>query len=1306
MATIVLSAAGMALGSSIGGSFLGLSSAVIGRAVGAVAGRLIDERLLGAGSVPVETGKVDRFRLTGASEGAPVSQVYGRMRMAGQVIWASQFLEQSSTSGGGKGRGSTGAVIEFSYSVSMAIALCAGPITRVGRIWADGVEVATDQLNMRVYDGSEDQQPDPKMEAVEGAGAVPAYRGIAYVVFEDLPLGPYGNRVPQFSFEVFRPAPRRPPEVAEDLAHLIRAVAMIPGTGEYALATSPGYLSGSFGERTPVNLNSPSGKTDFATSLQALTEELPQCASVSLVVSWFGDDLRCGSCTIRPKVEQAAQEAEAMPWQVSCLTRSTAQLVPRIDDRPVYGGTPSDRSVIEAIEAMHAAGQEVVYYPFILMDQLADNTLTDPWTGLVGQPPLPWRGRITGSLAPGLAGTPDRTAEAEAEVAAFFGTTQPGDFAPMAQEITYAGPDEWSLRRFILHQAHLCAAAGGVSAFCIGSEMRGLTQIRGVGDSFPAVAALRALAADVRTILGPECKIGYAADWSEYHGYQPQGTADKYFHLDPLWADPQIDFIGIDNYMPLSDWRDGDDHLDAGFGSIYNLDYLTGNVAGGEGFDWYYHSPEALEAQIRTPIRDGDGEPWVWRYKDLKGWWSNRHHDRIGGQRQATPTDWEPGSKPIWFTEIGCAAIDKGTNEPNKFLDPKSSESFLPRHSNGMRDDLIQMQYLRAIHRHFADPVANPASDLYDGRMVDMARTHVWAWDGRPFPAFPARSDVWSDGGNYARGHWLNGRSTARSLASVVAEICVRVGVQAIDTTELYGLVRGYRVDETETARAALQVLMLAYGFDAVERDGLLVFRTRDGKADGVVEAGHLAFDPGAEAVIERLRAPAAEVAGAVRVGFVDAEADYDLRSAEAVFPDDALASVTASELPLALLGSEGRRIAERWLAEARVARDTARFALPPSAKGYGAGDVVRIGSDGTQALWRIDRLDSASFQAIEAVRVEPETYRPHETADDTPGLKSFVPPVPVEAVFLDLPLLRGDEDPVAPHVAMTGRPWPGSVALYSAPQDEGYTLNTLFPVAATVGTTLTPLFRAQPGLWDRGPALRVQLVRGALTAATEAQVLAGLNMAAIGDGQSDLWEVFQFAWASLVGPDTWDLSLRLRGQAGSDGVMPVDWPAGSRFVLLDGAASQIALSSSARETAQHYRFGPAQRPLDDATYRYASRTFSSIGLRPYSVCHLMAERAANGDLALHWIRRTRIDGDSWTPAEVALGEAVERYRVEVWQGGTLLRSAEVGSPQWNYPTGMQSSDVPGGDVTVKVAQLSDRYGPGPAKELTLVLAE
>ena len=186
MATILLSAAGASIGAGFGGSVLGLSGAVIGRAVGATVGRAIDQRLLGSGARAVETGRIDRFRLSGASEGAAVGLVWGRMRVAGQVIWASRFLESKSTSGGGgKGAPSTPRVTEYSYSVSLAVALCEGEIMRVGRIWADGVEISRDDVTMRVYAGSEDQLPDPKMEAVEGAGQVPAYRGLAYVVFED-----------------------------------------------------------------------------------------------------------------------------------------------------------------------------------------------------------------------------------------------------------------------------------------------------------------------------------------------------------------------------------------------------------------------------------------------------------------------------------------------------------------------------------------------------------------------------------------------------------------------------------------------------------------------------------------------------------------------------------------------------------------------------------------------------------------------------------------------------------------------------------------------------------------------------------------------------------------------------------------------------------------------------------------------------------------------------------------------------------------------------------------------------------------
>ena len=120
------------------------------------------------------------------------------------------------------------------------------------------------------------------------------------------------------------------------------------------------------------------------------------------------------------------------------------------------------------------------------------------------------------------------------------------------------------------------------------------------------------------------------------------------FHLDPLWADPEIDFVGIDNYMPLSDWRDGFEHADAaeGWPAIYDRAYLQGNIAGGEGYDWFYASAADRSAQVRTPITDGGaGKPWVFRYKDLRAWWSSAHYDRPGGVESGTPTAWAPESE-------------------------------------------------------------------------------------------------------------------------------------------------------------------------------------------------------------------------------------------------------------------------------------------------------------------------------------------------------------------------------------------------------------------------------------------------------------------------------------------------------------------------------------------------------------------------------------------------------------------------------------------------------------------------------------
>ena len=1303
MATILLSTAGAAIGGSVGGTLAGLSSVAIGRAVGATLGRVIDQRLLGQGAQAVETGKVDRFRLTQAGEGAAIAQVYGRMRVGGQVIWASDFAETTTVTGGGGGKGapSTPQTTEYSYSVSLAIALCEGEITSIGRIWADGEEISAHALNMAVYRGTRDQLPDPTIAAIEGADAVPAYRGTAYVVMENLGLGPFGNRVPQFSFEVLRAEEPDAPAADISVTHGVKGVALIPGTGEYALATTRVHYTDGQGGRWSANVSTPDGRSDFAAALEDATQNLPQLAAASLVVSWFGDDLRCGECRLRPKVESAEDEGENMPWQVAGLTRGTAGVIAREDDRPVYGGTPADAAVIEAIHAIQAAGKAVMFYPFILMDQLEGNALPDPYSDAGTQPKLPWRGRITLAKAPGQAGSSDGTLSAYNEVAAFFGTVTAADFTVAGDQVIYTGPQEWSMSRFILHYAALCKAAGGVEAFCIGTEMRGLTQIRGAGNSFVAVQAFRALAAEARLLLGAGTKISYAADWSEYFGYHPQdGSGDVFFHLDPLWADDTIDFVGIDNYMPLSDWRDGTDHLDAQHSdSIYALDYLAGNVAGGEGFDWYYHSPEARAAQRRTPITDGaHGEPWVYRYKDLRGWWENLHHNRIGGARAAEPTGWLPGSKPIWFTEYGCAAVDKGTNQPNKFLDLKSSESSLPRYSSGARDELMQMQYLRALADHWRDPAHNPTSAAYGGPMVDMTRAFVWAWDTRPYPFFPNNRALWSDGRNYARGHWLNGRSAALPLSELVAAICRRAGVNDFDTSGLYGYVRGYVVDEVADARAALQPLMLRYGFDAVERDGVLRFIMRDGLDAVPLNRETLAASGDLEAPVEQSREAEAELSGRLRLRFVQADGDYEVIAEEAILPDDATHAVAMSEFNMALTRAEGHQTAERWLTEARVAREGVRLALPPSMMDVGAGDVIALPPDNGEgeALYRVDRVEMGEMSLIDAVRIEPEVYDPAPLDDELVALKPFVAPVPVNALFLDLPLLRGDEVPHAPHIAATARQWPGNVAVYASGGETNFRLNTLMPLRATMGGTQNDMAHARPGVVDRGQALQVTLTSGVLESVDEADLLGGANLAAIGDGSADRWEVFQFARVELIAPQTYLLRDRLRGQAGSDGVMPDVWPAGSQFVLLNSVPRQIELSPNLLRIAQTYRIGPAGRPLNDPSYVQRTESFDGNGLRPYRPCHLRLEEET-GALRFGWIRRTRINGDGWTEFDVPLAEESEQYQLRILQNGVVLREELVDRASWTYTAQMRAGDGAAGPALISVAQVSGLYGAGPA---------
>jgi hypothetical protein len=218
----------------------------------------------------------------------------------------------------------------------------------------------------------------------------------------------------------------------------------------------------------------------------------------------------------------------------------------------------------------------------------------------------------------------------------------------------------------------------------------------------------------------------------------------------------------------------------------------------------------------------------------------------------------------------------------------------------------------------------------------------------------------------------------------------------------------------------------------------------------------------------------------------------------------------------------------------------------------------------------------------------------------------------------------------------------------------------------------------------------------------TEARLLAGANAMAIGDGTLQNWEILQFRDATLIAPNTYALAGRLRGQLGTDGTMPANWPVGSQVVMLDDQVQQMNIPAALRNVALTLRVGSLFRGPDDASARTINVVPSGIGLRPYRVGHLTSVVLQNGSVTVGWQRRSRLDGDTWSSFEVPLAEDQELYQVEVWQGALRHHQAFVTVPSWTYSTSQQAVDGVAGAFEVRVAQVSQAFGPGPFNSVTV----
>jgi len=1236
MATLALSLAGQAVGGLVGGPV----GATIGRALGALAGSALDNALFG--EKPEQARGAD-IRLQGSNEGGAVPRLFGWSRLAGNIIWARELELLGSENAGAKGFGGASQT-EDEVGASFAVAFCEGEVHRLGRIWADGQLLDPEGLTLRFYRGTEDQLPDGLIEATQGTA--PAYRGLCYLVVEQLPLSRFGNRIPQLSVELCR--------VVGDLEPSIRAVTVIPGATEFGYDPTPRVRLAGPGATVGENTHIFSHVSDWDWSIDELTALCPNLQHVALVVAWFGDDLRCAQCAIGPRVEAANRPMLDTDWSVAGLGRGDVPVVSSHNGSAAYGGTPSDSAVLAAIADLKARGLSVTLYPLIMMDIPTDNMLPNPYGG-AAQPSYPWRGRITCDPAPGHPGSPDQSAAASAQVASFAATH----------------------RQMALHYAGLAVAAGGVDALIIGSEMVGMNTVRGAGNGFPFVDALVSLASDVRAIVGPGTKLTYAADWSEYSGYQHGG--EKFFHLDPLWTSTDIDAVGIDNYMPLADWRDGIGHADAALSDTgHDLDYLRANIAGGEGYDWFYANAADRQTQIRTPITDGAyDEPWVWRFKDIANWWSQPHHDRPNGVRSGTPTAWVPGSKPVWLTELGSGAVDKGANQPNIFGDDKSAENGRPYFSSGLPDPLIQRQVLRAHQAHWRDGANNPPG------MVDTDRIYHWTWDARPYPAFPALRDIWSDGVNHRNGHWLTGRLGGLSSEELASAVAAAHGV-ALSAEPTPPFVSGYVLGNVTTAREALEPLIAVTGQGLANRlAGLQLGNAAHRSAQLLVQD---ALAQGEAATLSRRRADPAEVPGRLALSFVDRERDYLTGTVTAVARNNGPLATQA--VSFVLDGTTARLAAERLLDGQSAGREELEFSLPPNELALEPGDLVEI-EGRAEGPFEISEIRDGLTRKITAHTLVPKTAQ--AVGADRPvrgGSGSAVRAVPL-VTLAHLPPLP--DDPARSRLLLAGyaQPWPGPLQVVD--ETSGAAIVDLGR-RGVLGTLATPLETGPIAVWDRGQSLEILLHAGHLAAAEPQAVLAGSNRIAVNTDAGG-WEVVGFANAELVGSGHYRLTSLLRGLQGSDPAIG-SAAIGQRIVVLDSRAATLAIDSAWLGETRSFRVYAGSSDLTGIAETVVINEGPSLPLPPV---HLHSARDIAGDIRLSWVRRSRADAGGWGIAEAPLEHLPEAYRVSIVDGPTLKRVFDTTGPAATYSSADQTADFGASPASFDftIAQLSPILGAG-----------
>ncbi len=491
---------------------------------------------------------------------------------------------------------------------------------------------------------------------------------------------------------------------------------------------------------------------------------------------------------------------------------------------------------------------------------------------------------------------------------------------------------------------------------------------------------------------------------------------------------------------------------------------------------------------------------------------------------------------------------------------------------------------------------------------------------------------------------FIAGRHGSGLASQTLYEILSESGLpdEAIDVGGAAGALDGYAALGVLDAARALQPVMLAADVTAQELEGRLRFFSRTTAVSSAIPATDLAARPGMRnvsrtgQVLDRGRYVLPE---SLVLTYIDAGAAYQqgsvrIRRPAAVGSPWRDRRQTTREtrevsVPAVLSDENARKVAERLLHSEWTNARSIALTLPPEYITIREGDRLTFTAFGQSwtVLVQKAEIGANSLVNVSAVREDDAAlvfdYAPADGGQDDdrgyytpPALMVTVPHLPALSPF------RLSEFGFYHCVTTGSTQWFGAAYAEQTSSTEWKGLDP-YTTLATAGWTQTALGgdKENSPHWDRTNTVRVFVLQGTLESLSEAAVLNGSNMCAIGsDGEG--WEVLGFATATLVSEGLYDLTVLLRGLRDTWREQGAHSSANVNFVMLDNAVRFRTSASWAQWRTRRYRAVP-DGATADTDHEYVV-TPQARCKRPFAPVHLDATRLENDDVYLEWIRQTR----------------------------------------------------------------------------------